>query len=1402
MAEAVSPPGDRPLPTRPASAWRRVLRWGGGIVAALFLALVGGVLILDSPLGERFIASRIAKQTFPNGLTITIGRIEGNIYGEAVLRDIRLSDPRGVFLTIPRAEIDWHPSGWLRNRLDIDSLVARRAVLRRLPEFLPSTEDKPILPGFDIAIDRFEIDRLTLAPGVAGVRSQRVDARGSVLVENRRLKLDADARLGQRDRLVLRLDAEPDGNDFDLAADLTADEGGPLALLAGLERGYAARIRGAGTWQRWDGALVARSEATRVAALKLTARAGRFGAVGLVDPGDFASGTLGRALGSDVALKADVAIAERVFDGSVIVLGSGAQARALGKIDLAANRIEGGNLDLTLTDPRLFGDGVRLEGARLVAALDGGLDDLAIRHELSLARLVAGDFIAEGLRQRGLASWRDGRLTLPLDLELARARSGQAWIDPRLSRGRAKGTLVLTGSRLAGEDLRVEFPGLSANLALSGDLASGGWRVAGPVRAERLVLEDVGTAAGTAMVEAVLARGVPWRLAAQLDGQVGAVSNATLANLAGPRIRVRGGIATGGNAPLVFRNLRADAAKLTLTLDGQVRAGVTTLAGRGRHSTYGPFTLDARVAAGGPEATLVFARPNPYLDSVRLALRPEGDGFAIAARGQSVLGPFDGVLGLTAPRGGPVRIAVQRMTVSDTTVSGALALEAGGVRGMLAFAEGGVDGTIALEPRGNAQGLAVDLAARNARFGGATPLVIARADISGQGSVGGGRTSFAGEGSAQGVSYGTLFIGRLAARGAVEDGSGRIDASLSGRRGARFSLDTNVLFRPGSIALAARGDYAGRRIATPSRVVASRLEDGGWQLAPSLVLYGDGGVLAEGRIGGGSTELSLQLARMDLSALDAAAADSGLGGTVSGLVEWRQQSGGVPTGSARVKIDHLTRSGLLLTSRPIDVALVARLDSDSLEAQARLDNADIRRGQAALRITDLPAAGPFGERLRAGRLDARLGYNGAAESLWRLAAVDAFDITGPVALRAVVTGTLAEPLVRGAVSSDNLRILSSLSGTDIRQARVRGRFGGSRLRLLRMEGTAGSGTVAGTGTIDLAGLGERIEGGFVEVRGPSLDLRIAARNARLLDTAGIGATVTGPLRIVSDGLGGTIAGRVTVERANWRLGTASQNRSLPRIATREINAPPDRAPRVAAGRAWRYLIDATADDRIMVEGMGLDSEWGANVRLRGTTEEPRIGGSARVVDGEYTFAGTSFELTRGAIAFDQNVAIDPRLDIRAESSQTGLDVVVRVTGSASLPEIDFSSTPALPEEEILARLLFGGSITSLSATDALQLGAALASLRGGAGIDPINRLRTAIGLDRLRIVSADPALGRGTGIAIGKNITRRIYVELVSDGQGYSATDVEFRVTSWLSLLASVSTVGRESVVAEISRDY
>jgi len=117
-------------------------------------------------------------------------------------------------------------------------------------------------------------------------------------------------------------------------------------------------------------------------------------------------------------------------------------------------------------------------------------------------------------------------------------------------------------------------------------------------------------------------------------------------------------------------------------------------------------------------------------------------------------------------------------------------------------------------------------------------------------------------------------------------------------------------------------------------------------------------------------------------------------------------------------------------------------------------------------------------------------------------------------------------------------------------------------------------------------------------------------------------------------------------------------------------------------------------------------------------------------------------------------------------------------------------------------MLFGDGITNLSATDALQLGAAVASLRGGGGMDPINRLRQSIGLDRLRIVPADPALDRGTAIALGKNFGRRFYAEIITDGRGYNATSLEFRVTSWLSILASIDTLSRGTLAGEYRKDY
>ena len=57
-------------------------------------------------------------------------------------------------------------------------------------------------------------------------------------------------------------------------------------------------------------------------------------------------------------------------------------------------------------------------------------------------------------------------------------------------------------------------------------------------------------------------------------------------------------------------------------------------------------------------------------------------------------------------------------------------------------------------------------------------------------------------------------------------------------------------------------------------------------------------------------------------------------------------------------------------------------------------------------------------------------------------------------------------------------------------------------------------------------------------------------------------------------------------------------------------------------------------------------------------------------------------------------------------------------------------------------------------------------------------------------------------MAVDKYIGRRVFVELITDGRGYSATSAEFRVTRWLVLLGTISTIGDESLNLKASKDY
>ncbi len=1399
--EAETPEARRPSSRR--RVWSKRIGW---IIVILLIPLVLITGFFSTPIGKRYVADQIAQTAPASGLRFEVGRIEGDIFSTATLHDVTVSDPQGEFLTIPEVDVDWRPLAWLWSGIDVRDVTARRGTLARLPELLPGDPEAPILPDFDIRVDSLAIENLTIAAGVATPNEERVDLVGKADIRAGRALVDIEGTLGREDRIALTLDAEPDGDRFDLALDYLAPAEGVIAGLTGLDTGLEAKIVGDGTWTSWLGhALVKRiptrdedGTIERVAGFRLTNKAGTYGLLGQVRPIFAGGGILERASGPVASIALNGTIEGSVFDGRIAAVSDALDIRGAGAIDLAGNRIEDLALRAALRDPDLFGGGVSLADAKLNGEIDGEFRELTISHRITAAELAIGGIRIENLAQGGSARLADGVLTVPLDLKAGRVESGVELVDQQLVDGAIGGTLVYRDGKLTSNDARITFPGLVADLVLRGDVAAGAYALAGPVAAQDINLEGIGTADGNAKLIAKFGTRMPWSLRANVAGSLENVANATVADVAGDRIRFRGAFGMGGDQPVVLRDVEVESAMINATLDSQIRGGETSLAGSGRHADYGPFTVDGVFNADGPRATLVFADPLPEagLSDVRVAFAPSAEGFALDVAGGSMLGPFEGELGLVLPADAPTRIQVERMQVHRTSVTGALTLNDGGLAGNLSLAGGGLDGSLKLAPGGSGnQTFDLSAKAQDARFDGPTLLSLAAADIYARGSFGDGANEVFADISGNGLEYGGLSIAHFAAKAAIENGAGSVLGSIAGRRTDRFALKFDGDVSSERIAVLARGSFAGRPISMPRRAVLTALDEGGYRLAPSQIGFANGFAILEGRLGGAETEIEARLAKMPLRLADLAAGDLGLSGSVSGIATYRQTDNGPPTGTAQLKIDNFSRAGLILSSKPVDMLTVINLDRDGLKAGARLNEAGQRVGRVDATIREFSDGRDLVDNIMRGRLDAKLAYEGAAEAIWRLAAIETFDLTGPLSVNAQATGSLRRPRLSGSLASDNLRLQSAITGTDITSIAARGRFSGSRLVLSRFAGAAQrGGAISGSGTIDLAEMGGS--------RGPRIDLRAAVDNARILDTAGLDATITGPLRIVSDGLGGTIAGKVRINRAYWQLGVAAEEMSLPQIATREVNLARGGTSTRGERSTWRYLVNASAPRRIAVEGLGLDSEWSANIELRGTVDDPRLGGEARLVRGDYTFAGTRFELTRGRIGFNASGPIDPQLDIAAEATRNGTDVTIAITGRSQASQIALSSEPDLPDEEILAQLLFGGSVTTLSATDAVQLAAALAALQGGGGLDPIGNLRRSIGLDQLRIVAADPAIGQSTGVALGKYLGRRVYVELITDGQGYSATSVEYRVTSWLALLGTVSTIGRDSVLAEVSRDY
>ena len=210
------------------------------------------------------------------------------------------------------------------------------------------------------------------------------------------------------------------------------------------------------------------------------------------------------------------------------------------------------------------------------------------------------------------------------------------------------------------------------------------------------------------------------------------------------------------------------------------------------------------------------------------------------------------------------------------------------------------------------------------------------------------------------------------------------------------------------------------------------------------------------------------------------------------------------------------------------------------------------------------------------------------------------------------------------------------------------------------------------------------------------------------------------------------------------------------VTTLPISNPDDAIEKTGQGLNLNVSVDIPR--RFYIRGRGLDSEWKGKLNITGTSSAPEIRGSLNPVRGQFNLLSRNFNIEQGEIEFIGGTRINPGLNLGLIYSSSSLEAIIRIGGSLKNPNFSLESSPPLPQDEVLAQVLFGKNVSDLSRFEALQLASGLRTLTDGSGngLDLLADIRETTGFDVLRVGSSGDSQQTGpqaTGQSGSANLT-------------------------------------------------
>ena len=436
----------------------------------------------------------------------------------------------------------------------------------------------------------------------------------------------------------------------------------------------------------------------------------------------------------------------------------------------------------------------------------------------------------------------------------------------------------------------------------------------------------------------------------------------------------------------------------------------------------------------------------------------------------------------------------------------------------------------------------------------------------------------------------------------------------------------------------------------------------------------------------------------------------------------------------------------------------------------------VQTGSGALEISDdAPLSG-------------RLGGRTNLDILPRVLRLDDQAVNGTCELDFRIEGPFSAPRLSGAARVRGGRYENFRSGTAVVSADVDVRALGTVLELGATGTDGGEGRVAGRGTVDLDAL--------------SYDFAVDLANFHLLRLDMVNGNADGSFRFHGDLDAANLTGSLTLDPATVILPRPAAAEA-PIIEIRETNTgTAGKARKRPADHPFLVAMDLNVGmpARLSVAGRGLDSEWSGRLHVGGDHVRPIVTGDMTLMRGTFLFLDRIFTLTKGTLTLGGEDPPNPFLDILGEANVLETLVQVQLSGPARSLRLSLTSTPALPQDELLAMILFGRSMSEISPLQAALLAQAAAEMTG-TGIEALaflNSIKSKLGLQEVDVTDD----GDDTSVGVGGYVGGKYYIRTQRSVSGQDKTKVEVQLTPKISVETEIGADSRQGGGVNWKHDY